>query len=78
MSIRTKILLGCIAMLCVTVGLGLYERLQAAALGRLAVNVYEQSLMGISYGEAQRLPNRVRSLCWGRFRRGRMPDRLPG
>ena len=36
-------------MVCATVGLGLYERQQAVNLGRLAVNVYEQSLMSISY-----------------------------
>ena len=36
-------------MLCVTIGLGLYERQQAVNLGRLAINVYEQSLMSISY-----------------------------
>ena len=52
MSISGKILLGCVAMLCVTIALGLYERQQAAALGRLAVNVYEQSLMGISYARS--------------------------
>ncbi len=52
MSIRMKLLLGCFAMLCVTIGLGLYERQQGAALGRLAVNVYEQSLMGVSYARS--------------------------
>ena len=51
-SIRVKILLGCLAMLCMTIGLGLYERQQAAALGKLAVEVYEQSLLGISYARS--------------------------
>lgn len=36
-------------MLCVTVGLGLYERRQSEALGKLAIEVYEHSLMSISY-----------------------------
>src|SRR3954454_174093 len=49
MSIRLKILLSCLAMLGLTVCLGVYERQQAQALGRLAIGVYEQSLMSISY-----------------------------
>ena len=49
MSIRLKILAGCIGMLLVTIGLGLYERLHARALGDLAVRVYDESLMSISY-----------------------------
>lgn len=49
MSIRLKILVGCIAMLCVTVGLGLYQRREAKALGDVAISVYEQSLLAISH-----------------------------
>lgn len=52
MSIRLKILLGCLAMLCVTVGLGLYERQEAAALGKVAIGVYEQSVLGISHARS--------------------------
>src|SRR6185312_9279375 len=52
MSIRLKILLGCLAMLALTVGLGVYERQQAHGLGRLAIGVYEQSLMSISYARS--------------------------
>src|SRR3954468_5220397 len=52
MSIRLKILLGCLAMLALTVGRGVYERQQAQALGRLAIGVYEQSLMSISYARS--------------------------
>jgi methyl-accepting chemotaxis protein len=52
MPIRFRILLGCLAMLCTTVGLGLYERQQAVTLGKLAVDVYEQSLLGISYARS--------------------------
>jgi len=51
-SIRLKILLGCLAMLCVTVGLGLYERRQARILGDVAIRVYEQSLLGISHARS--------------------------
>lgn len=52
MSIRLKILLGCLAMLGVTVGLGLFERQKTMDLGALAVSVYEESLMGISYARS--------------------------
>src|ERR1700722_11772117 len=48
-SIRLKIFMGCLAMLCVTVGLGLFGHRQSETLGALAIDVYEHSLMGISY-----------------------------
>ena len=49
MSIRLKIMAGCLAMLLVTICLGLYERTQARTLGDVAIRVYDQSLMSISY-----------------------------
>ena len=52
MSIRLKIFVGCLAMLAVTIGLGTYEREQARALGDIALEVYEKSLMSISYARS--------------------------
>lgn len=55
MSIRLKILVGCIAMLCVTVGLGLFQRREAKALGDVAISVYEQSLLAISHARSSQV-----------------------
>jgi methyl-accepting chemotaxis protein len=49
MSIRLKITIGCLAMLLITICLGLYERTQARALGDVAIRVYDRSLMSVSY-----------------------------
>ena len=49
MSIRLKIMSGCLTMLLVTICLGLYERTQMRALGAVAIQVYDQSLMSISH-----------------------------
>ena len=52
MSIRLKILLGCLAMLVLTIGLGLFIRQKTRLIGSLTIQVYEQSLMGLSHVRA--------------------------
>jgi signal transduction histidine kinase/CheY-like chemotaxis protein/HPt (histidine-containing phosphotransfer) domain-containing protein len=49
MPIRFKILIGCAAFLAVTVALSLFLREQELKLGRLAIEVYDNALIGVSF-----------------------------
>lgn len=55
MSIRVRLLLGCLTMMCVTVALGLHARHQANLLGQIAIDGYEKSLLSISYARSTQL-----------------------
>jgi signal transduction histidine kinase/DNA-binding response OmpR family regulator len=49
MSIRVKILAGCLGFVLVIIALGLFMRGQEAALGDAATDVYDKALIGVSY-----------------------------
>jgi diguanylate cyclase (GGDEF)-like protein len=48
-SIRTTILVGCLTLTGLTGGLGLYERASEHRLGDLALRIYDDAFMGVSY-----------------------------
>ena len=49
MSIRAKILLGCLNLACVTIVLGLLARSNEIKLGTTAAQIYDQAFMSMSY-----------------------------
>src|SRR5437868_5723797 len=49
MSIRLKISLGALGFLLITLTLGLFSRAQEVQLGTLAANVYDHTLVAVSY-----------------------------
>ena len=49
MSIRAKILLGCLNLACVTIVLGLLARSNEIRLGATAAQIYDQAFMSMSY-----------------------------
>ena len=49
MPIRAKIWIACIAFLAVTVALGFFTREHQLKLGNLAIEVYDNALIGVSY-----------------------------
>ena len=49
MTIRSKILAGCLALTLLTGGLGLYAQRAERELGELALRIYDEAFMGVSY-----------------------------
>jgi signal transduction histidine kinase len=49
MSVRLKIFLGALGFLLITLALGLFSRSQETQLGTLAANVYDRTLVAVSY-----------------------------
>jgi methyl-accepting chemotaxis protein len=49
MSVKLKIYLACAGFVLIIAALGLLARQQAAEMGRLAISIYDHSLMGMSY-----------------------------
>ena len=49
MTIRSKILAGCLALTLLTGGLGLYAQQAERELGHLALRIYDEAFMGVSY-----------------------------
>ena len=49
MNIRSKILVGCLALTTLTGGLGLYAQKAERDLGGLALRIYDEAFMGVSY-----------------------------
>jgi signal transduction histidine kinase/DNA-binding response OmpR family regulator/HPt (histidine-containing phosphotransfer) domain-containing protein len=49
MSVRFKILIGCLCFLAVTIALGLYMREQVHKVEQHALDVYDNALIGVSY-----------------------------
>ncbi len=49
MSIQIKILLGCLALVLMTSGLGLYSRAAEQQLGSLSVRLYDDAFLAMSY-----------------------------
>lgn len=49
MSVRIKILLGCLALTLVTILLGLFSRESEKELGRLGLRIYDEAFMAVSY-----------------------------
>ena len=49
MTIRSKILAGCLALTLLTAGLGLYAQRAERELGDLALRIYDEAFMGVSY-----------------------------
>ena len=48
-SIRSKILAGCLALTALTAMLGIYAHRAERELGGLALNIYDEAFMGVSY-----------------------------
>jgi hypothetical protein len=49
MSIRSKILSGCALLTLLTWLLGAYGQMTERDLGKLALNIYDDAFMGVSY-----------------------------
>jgi len=49
MSVRWKILIGCLAFVAIIIALGIFTRAQESELGALAIDVYDNALVGVTY-----------------------------